>query len=221
MEPSTSDAFQFSCLAEELSLPQGALRSSSRPYCSESCPQRLKYLLSVAFWCVGVVFFEVPVDMVGADVQIWLGLCSYHAHDYGRVYMVHRSYYCMEVSQSYSFPPPDLHPSRFSLIRTQFRRQANAADNKAATVAVDSLLNYEAVKVGASQFTGFESLKIKMLIELQQRAVRGQPIRRASGRVREGICQDRNLSRVPQFGPECDFFDCADWDHVPSSARCY
>jgi len=30
--------------------------------------------------------------------------------------------------------------------RTQFRRQANAADNKAATVAVDSLLNYEAVK---------------------------------------------------------------------------
>ncbi|KAH9063606.1 P-loop containing nucleoside triphosphate hydrolase protein [Lactarius vividus] len=30
--------------------------------------------------------------------------------------------------------------------RTQFRRQANSADNKAATVAVDSLLNYEAVK---------------------------------------------------------------------------
>ncbi|KAI0258101.1 iron-sulfur clusters transporter ATM1 [Gloeopeniophorella convolvens] len=30
--------------------------------------------------------------------------------------------------------------------RTQFRRQANAADNKAATVAVDSLLNFEAVK---------------------------------------------------------------------------
>ncbi|KAA1479447.1 P-loop containing nucleoside triphosphate hydrolase protein [Dentipellis sp. KUC8613] len=30
--------------------------------------------------------------------------------------------------------------------RTQFRRQANAADNKAATVAVDSLMNYEAVK---------------------------------------------------------------------------
>ncbi|TFY79936.1 hypothetical protein EWM64_g4076 [Hericium alpestre] len=30
--------------------------------------------------------------------------------------------------------------------RSQFRRQANQADNKAATVAVDSLLNYEAVK---------------------------------------------------------------------------
>ena len=31
--------------------------------------------------------------------------------------------------------------------RTKFRRQANAADNKAATAAVESLLNYEAVKV--------------------------------------------------------------------------
>ncbi|KAH9949921.1 P-loop containing nucleoside triphosphate hydrolase protein [Amylocystis lapponica] len=30
--------------------------------------------------------------------------------------------------------------------RTQFRRSANAADNKAASVAVDSLINYEAVK---------------------------------------------------------------------------
>ncbi|KAI9731456.1 MAG: Iron-sulfur clusters transporter atm1, mitochondrial [Claussenomyces sp. TS43310] len=30
--------------------------------------------------------------------------------------------------------------------RTQFRRQANAADNKGSTVAVDSLINYEAVK---------------------------------------------------------------------------
>lgn len=30
--------------------------------------------------------------------------------------------------------------------RTRFRRQANAADNQGATVAVDSLINYEAVK---------------------------------------------------------------------------
>ncbi|KAK2059466.1 ABC transporter [Colletotrichum caudatum] len=30
--------------------------------------------------------------------------------------------------------------------RTRFRRQANAADNRASTVAVDSLINYEAVK---------------------------------------------------------------------------
>lgn len=31
--------------------------------------------------------------------------------------------------------------------RTKFRKQANAADNKGATSAVDSLINYEAVKV--------------------------------------------------------------------------
>ena len=31
--------------------------------------------------------------------------------------------------------------------RTRFRREANAADNKAAATSVDSLINYEAVKV--------------------------------------------------------------------------
>lgn len=31
--------------------------------------------------------------------------------------------------------------------RTRFRREANQADNKAASLAVDSLINYEAVKV--------------------------------------------------------------------------
>jgi len=32
---------------------------------------------------------------------------------------------------------------------TKFRKQANAADNRAATMSVDSLINYEAVKVRA------------------------------------------------------------------------
>lgn len=35
--------------------------------------------------------------------------------------------------------------------RTQFRKQANAADNVAASKAVDSLINFEAVKVRANQ----------------------------------------------------------------------
>jgi ATP-binding cassette subfamily B (MDR/TAP) protein 7 len=35
----------------------------------------------------------------------------------------------------------------FDLDRTKFRKQANAADNEAATTAVDSLINFEAVKV--------------------------------------------------------------------------
>jgi len=34
--------------------------------------------------------------------------------------------------------------------RTKFRKQANVADNKAASTAVDSLINYEAVKVSES-----------------------------------------------------------------------
>jgi len=33
------------------------------------------------------------------------------------------------------------------LCRIRFRREANQADNKAATIAVDSLINFEAVKV--------------------------------------------------------------------------
>jgi ATP-binding cassette subfamily B (MDR/TAP) protein 7 len=37
--------------------------------------------------------------------------------------------------------------------RTKFRKQMNAADNKGATVAVDSLINYEAVKVGSAHIT--------------------------------------------------------------------
>lgn len=32
--------------------------------------------------------------------------------------------------------------------RMGFRREANKADNRAASVSVDSLINYEAVKVG-------------------------------------------------------------------------
>lgn len=34
----------------------------------------------------------------------------------------------------------------FFVYRTKFRKEANQADNEAATVAVDSLINYEAVK---------------------------------------------------------------------------
>ena len=42
-------------------------------------------------------------------------------------------------------------PASHAYDRTRFRREANAADNKAATVAVDSLINYEAVKVNMDE----------------------------------------------------------------------
>lgn len=39
--------------------------------------------------------------------------------------------------------------------RTKFRKQANAADNQAATVAVESLINFESVKVGSAFFSDY------------------------------------------------------------------
>lgn len=60
--------------------------------------------------------------------------------------------------------------------RTKFRKQMNAADNKGATVAVDSLINYEAVKyfnnekfeVGRydSALKGYEKASIKVATSL-------------------------------------------------------
>ncbi|KAJ9124047.1 Iron-sulfur clusters transporter atm1, mitochondrial [Naganishia vaughanmartiniae] len=45
--------------------------------------------------------------------------------------------------------------------RTQFRKEANAADNKGATVAVDSLINYEAVKTVRDQHFNNEKYEVK------------------------------------------------------------
>lgn len=44
--------------------------------------------------------------------------------------------------------------------RTKFRKEANAADNKGASRAVDALINYEAVKVG---LTPFRCRRIRLL----------------------------------------------------------
>lgn len=59
--------------------------------------------------------------------------------------MVHDQDDCLAVRPVY------LHRLQSLLIlpprRTKFRKQANAADNRAATMSVDSLINYEAVKV--------------------------------------------------------------------------
>ena len=50
-----------------------------------------------------------------------------------------------------SYWPNSFSPSEH---RTRFRREANQADNKAATSAVDSLINYEAVKVRSRRLDG-------------------------------------------------------------------
>lgn len=110
--------------------------------------------------------------------------------------------------------------SPYYVIRTQFRRQANSADNKAATVAVDSLLNYEAVKVRTRHSSRVRIATITH-IEFQQRAVRGRTVRYALAHVREGVGQDSYLSCAPKFGPERHLLNCAYWNHVPRCARCH
>lgn len=52
--------------------------------------------------------------------------------------------------------------------RTKFRKQANAADNKGATVAVDSLINYEAVKYFNNE--AFESKRYDSALQSYQDA---------------------------------------------------
>ena len=133
--------------------------------------------------------------MVCVDIQVWLGLCGYHTGNNGRVYVVYRSYYCMAV-RWLSLCSPTFVLISYCVIRTQFRRQANSADNKAATVAVDSLLNYEAVKVCTRHFPHVRMTTITH-VEFQQRAVRGRAVRYALARVRKGVGQDSNLSCAP------------------------
>ncbi|KAI5965388.1 ATM1 [Candida pseudojiufengensis] len=52
--------------------------------------------------------------------------------------------------------------------RTKFRRQANNADNEAATVALDSLINYESVKIFNNE--GFQSKKYNDALTKYQNA---------------------------------------------------
>ena len=132
----------------------GVLHSSCSLYCSESCPLRLKYLLCVAFWYVGELsrsrLAERSICRRTSSVGImrlshsrpWprtLGLLFVLLH--GGALVLLFTFFCFLAPT----PIPTTYP--YYVIRTQFRRQANSADNKAATVAVDSLLNYEAVKV--------------------------------------------------------------------------
>ena len=61
--------------------------------------------------------------------------------------------------------------------RTKFRKEANAADNKAATVAVDSLINYEAVKVRIIPQKPTETTWLIRVTVFQQREIRSQSLR--------------------------------------------
>jgi hypothetical protein len=91
------------------------------------------------------------------ELQIWMGLCCCHGDNHDRLHLVHRQNNCLAVRLLRLVIHSDCEWTDcltvscwvpFGCHRTQFRKQANQADNKGATVAVDSLINYEAVKVG-------------------------------------------------------------------------
>ena len=79
------------------------------------------------------------------DVQVWMGLCRHHCPNDGCVYVVYGSHHFKEVNivlaQAFIYLTLGVN------LRIQYRRAVNQADNKAATVSIDSLINYEAVKV--------------------------------------------------------------------------
>lgn len=102
--------------------------------------------------------------------------------------------------------------------RTRFRREANVADNKAATVAIDSLINYEAVKVGFSGwYTEYHFNNVSAAF--QQREIPNKSIRQAFERVWEILRQDYDLLGVPQFGTKYHFFQRSNYDDVYGSSR--
>ena len=74
-----------------------------------------------------------------------MGLCCYHGPDDGCVYVVHGSHHFKEVNTVLTRVV--IYLTLGVNLRIQYRRAVNQADNKAATVSIDSLINYEAVKV--------------------------------------------------------------------------
>lgn len=80
--------------------------------------------------------------------------------------------------------------------RTKFRKAANAADNKGATVAVDSLINYEAVKVAPHTQRLLAPFKLTPAV-LQQREIRSWSLRLCPWLVPRRIHQGCNLPGIP------------------------
>ena len=142
-EPPTSSQDRFADLSLEV------LRSSCSLYCSGSSQLPLRFHWFVGYWYVAP---ERPSDipshplLARTDVQVWMGFRCHHGLDNVRVCLVHGSHHCKEVNSAAALSP--IHLLTFSANpRIQYRRAVNQADNKAATVSIDSLINYEAVKV--------------------------------------------------------------------------
>ncbi|BGP40527.1 Iron-sulfur clusters transporter atm1, mitochondrial [Rhodotorula kratochvilovae] len=85
----------------------------------------------ISFLLSSVVFHVVPTAL---EISMVCGILSYKfGWDFAAITVVTMAAYSWFTIKTTSW-------------RTKFRKQANAADNRAATMSVDSLINYEAVK---------------------------------------------------------------------------
>ncbi|GAA5833241.1 hypothetical protein JCM9279_001465 [Rhodotorula babjevae] len=85
----------------------------------------------ISFLLSSVVFHVVPTAL---EISMVCGILSYKfGWDFAAVTLVTMAAYSWFTIRTTAW-------------RTKFRKQANAADNRAATMSVDSLINYEAVK---------------------------------------------------------------------------
>ncbi|KAI9000654.1 P-loop containing nucleoside triphosphate hydrolase protein [Trametes punicea] len=85
----------------------------------------------ITFILQAIIFRIVPTAL---EISLVCGILTYKfGWDFAAITLVTMAAYTWFTVRTTSW-------------RTRFRREANAADNKAATVAVDSLINYEAVK---------------------------------------------------------------------------
>ncbi|KAK4688534.1 ATP-binding cassette, subfamily B (MDR/TAP), member 7, partial [Tremellales sp. Uapishka_1] len=85
----------------------------------------------ISFVLSSIVFHVIPTAL---EITLVCGILSYKfGWDFAAVTAVTMGLYSWFTVRTTSW-------------RTKFRKEANAADNKGATVAVDSLINYEAVK---------------------------------------------------------------------------
>lgn len=75
-----------------------------------------------------------------------MGLRCHYGLDDGRVFVVYCPHNFKEVNTILALASTYL-ITLDTTLRIQYRRAVNQADNKAATVSIDSLINYEAVKV--------------------------------------------------------------------------
>lgn len=89
----------------------------------------------ISFLLSSIVFHIIPTAL---EITMVCGILSYKCGwDFAAVTMVTMAAYAWFTIRTTAW-------------RTKFRKEANAADNRGATTSVDSLLNYEAVKVRCS-----------------------------------------------------------------------